>query len=109
MSRPIRLNIDVTKLNKDWFYKGQKGTYVSLAIWPNRNGPDQFGNDVGVQQSPPKDFPNDTPKNYVGNGVYFGQPVMEGQHAEENRQHWKEAKAAPRQDVAKPNDERLPF
>lgn len=73
MSRPIRLNIDVTKLNQDWFYKGQKGTYVSLAIWPNRNGPDQFGNDVSVQQDPPRDTPKDAPKLYVGNGKYFGQ------------------------------------
>ena len=64
---PISLTIDVTKLKKDAFYKGAKGTYVTLTVWPTKDGmPDQYGNDASVKQDLGKDR-RDEPSVFVGN------------------------------------------
>ena len=42
-NKPIKFRIDVTKIAKLHLYKGQKGTYLNCAVWPNKNGPDQNG------------------------------------------------------------------
>ena len=63
---PISLTIDVTKLKKDAFYKGAKGTYVTLTVWPTKDGmPDQYGNDASVKQALGKDR-RDEPSVFVG-------------------------------------------
>ena len=63
---PISLTIDVTKLKKDAFYKGAKGTYVTLTVWPTKDGmPDQYGNDASVKQDLGKDR-RDEPSVFVG-------------------------------------------
>lgn len=46
----IRVKIDVTKLDKTAFFKGQKGTYVDLVLWECKGGRDQFGNEFLVKQ-----------------------------------------------------------
>ena len=64
---PISLTIDVTKLKKDAFYKGAKGTYVTLTVWPTKDGmPDQYGNDASVKQDLGKDR-RDEKAPYIGN------------------------------------------
>jgi len=40
----IKLNIDVTKLNKNRFHKGAKGTYANLTVLL-RDETDTYGND----------------------------------------------------------------
>ena len=68
MSKLITASIDVTKLNKSKFIKGKKGTYANLTIWVN-DEPDQFGNDVSVQQSLTKEEREaGAEKIYLGNG-----------------------------------------
>jgi len=63
---PISLTIDVTKLKKDAFYRGAKGTYVTLTVWPTKDGmPDQYGNDASVKQDLGKDR-RDEPSVFVG-------------------------------------------
>jgi hypothetical protein len=52
---PISIKIDVTKLDKTAFYKGEKGTYCTLVVWPNRDGEDRYGNYAGVRQDLGKD------------------------------------------------------
>lgn len=42
--------IDVTKLDKAHFFKGQKGIYADLVLIPNKDGTDQYGNDGFVSQ-----------------------------------------------------------
>ena len=49
------VNIDVTKLDKTLFYKGEKGTYLTLVLFDNKDGEDQYGNAGIVKQSTPKD------------------------------------------------------
>lgn len=46
----IIAKIDVTKMDKAHFFKGQKGTYADIVLMPNRNGTDQYGNDGMVTQ-----------------------------------------------------------
>jgi len=47
----ITAKIDVTKILKDELYKGQKGTYLDLVLFENKNGEDANGNHGIVKQS----------------------------------------------------------
>lgn len=42
--KPITAKIDVTKIAKEYLFRGKKGTYLDLVIWPNKNGEDEYGN-----------------------------------------------------------------
>lgn len=66
MSKLYTGKIDVTKINKDKLFKGEKGTYLDLTIWIN-DEPDQYGNNMSFQQSTSKD----EPKIYIGNAKEF--------------------------------------
>lgn len=66
MSKLYTGSIDVTKIDKEKLYKGEKGTYLNLTIWIN-DQPDNYGNTMSIQQTTPKDMP----KNYLGNAKEF--------------------------------------
>ena len=51
----IIAKIDVTKLDKGHFFKGQKGIYADLVLIPNKDGVDQYGNDGMVKQGVSKE------------------------------------------------------
>ena len=51
----IIAKIDVTKLDKSQFFKGQKGIYTDLMLIPNKDGGDQYGNDGFVSQGVSKE------------------------------------------------------
>ena len=51
----IIAKIDVTKLDKGHFFKGQKGIYTDLVLIPNKDGVDQYGNDGFVSQGVSKE------------------------------------------------------
>jgi hypothetical protein len=51
----IIAKIDVTKLDKGHFFKGQKGIYTDLVLIPNKDGTDQYGNDGFVSQGVSKE------------------------------------------------------
>lgn len=68
MPAPIILKIDVTKLRKEWFFKGKSGTYADLMLYAN-DQPDNFGNTHAIKQNPPKEQREAGEKgHYVGNG-----------------------------------------
>ncbi len=67
MDEAIKINIDVTKLDKTAFFKGKNGTYCSLIIWPNRDGEDQYGNTSTVKQDMGKDRREERTQ-IIGNG-----------------------------------------
>jgi hypothetical protein len=72
----LKLKLDVTKLDKSAFFKGEKGTYCDLAVFIN-DEPDQYGNDASVKQDLGKDRRDE--KLYVGNGKWVGdRPNMGG-------------------------------
>lgn len=45
-----KLKIDVTKINKNYLFKGEKGTYLDLVLLDNRDGVDQYGNSGMIVQ-----------------------------------------------------------
>ncbi len=51
----IIAKIDVTKLDKSHFFKGQKGIYTDLMLISNKDGADQYGNDGFVSQGVSKE------------------------------------------------------
>lgn len=50
----IAIKIDVTKLDKSRFFKGEKGTYLDLLTFVDSE-PDQYGNNGFVTQSQTKE------------------------------------------------------
>lgn len=70
---PLKIKLNVSKLDKAHFFKGKSGTYCDLVIWENKE-PDQFGNTHSVQQDIPKEARDAGHKGaYVGNGKMTGQ------------------------------------
>lgn len=51
MSIPIRGKIDVTKILEDRLFNGKKGIYLDIVIWPNKNGPGEYGDTHVIKQS----------------------------------------------------------
>jgi hypothetical protein len=46
--------IDVTKIDKEGLFIGKKGKYFDFALFENRDGPDEYGNDGFMVQNLPK-------------------------------------------------------
>lgn len=68
----IIVKIDVKKLNKDYFFVGQKGTYCELLVMEN-DEPDQYGNTHVVKQGVSKEAREAGEKGkIVGNGKETG-------------------------------------
>lgn len=71
-NQKINVSIDVTKLDKSRFFKGAKGTYCDLVLWPTPGG--QYG-DFMVKQAATK--AERSSGNYadlpiLGNAKFFG-------------------------------------
>jgi hypothetical protein len=49
MPRPIKIKIDVSKIDKAGLYKGTKGTYLDCVAWPSKT-PGQYGDTHYVVQ-----------------------------------------------------------
>ena len=79
MGKIINIKVDVTKLDKSRFYKGEKGTYANLTVAENMDGESQYGDTHYVFESQSKEEREaKTPKNFVGNGkefVFNNEPV----------------------------------
>ncbi len=60
------IKIDVTKIDKEALYKGAKGTYLTITVWPNKEGRNQYGDDAIVKQDLGKDRRNEKPE-IIGN------------------------------------------
>ena len=50
MEEALKISIDVTKIDKSAIYEGKKGKYLSLVVWPNKSGEDEYGNIATVKQ-----------------------------------------------------------
>lgn len=68
MGKLITASINLKKVNQDLLIPGEKGKYLNLIIWIN-DQPDQFGNDVSVEQRVEKG----KDKIYLGNGRSYKQ------------------------------------
>ena len=54
-NKPIKAKINVTKILKEHMFKGEKGVYLNMVIWPVKDGVDQYGNTHSIQQDIPKE------------------------------------------------------
>lgn len=66
MNKLIHAKIDVSKIDKSKLFEGKSGTYLDVSIWINET-PDQFGNDISIEQSTKKG----EKKIYLGNGKFY--------------------------------------
>jgi len=72
MGKIINLKIDVTKLDKDKFFVGKKGTYATITVAENMDGESEYGDTHYVfEQQSKEERESKTPKNYLGNGKEF--------------------------------------
>ena len=67
MSKLFTGSIDLSKIDKETLYTHADGRkFLNLSIWLN-DAPDQFGNNMSIQQQTPKD----APKIYLGNAKEY--------------------------------------
>ena len=72
MGKIINIKVDVTKLDKDKFFKGKKGTYANITVAENMDGESEYGDTHYVFESQSKEERDaKTPKTYLGNGKEF--------------------------------------
>lgn len=69
MADKIKVKIDVTKLDKDRFFKGKKGTYCDLVLIPTPES--QFGTWGIVQESTKEERDSGVKMPFVGNADYI--------------------------------------
>lgn len=107
---PLSLNIDVTKLKKEWFFEGKNGAkYAEIVVIEKQNGPDNYGNTHMVVQGVPKQFRQDgTQGPILGNGKVFGK------HQGQQRPPQRQQRQAPQQndgwgDGSSDDDQSIPF
>jgi len=50
MKQTIAIKIDATKLDKQRFFKGKKGTYIDLVAFVDLDQSDQYGNNGFIKQ-----------------------------------------------------------
>lgn len=82
----ITLNINVTRIDKAHLYEGKSGKYLSLVLFENKDGPDQYGNDGFVTQGVSKE---ERAKGVKG-------PIIG---------NWKNIETKPRQQTTKPRQQ----
>jgi len=66
MNKLLIGKINLSKIDKARLFKGEKGIYCDIAIWFNEE-PDQFGNNLSIQQSTKKDENNI----YIGEAKFY--------------------------------------
>jgi|ERR1035437_980602 hypothetical protein len=66
MSKLVNAKINLSRIDKKKLFTGKKGIYLDITIWINDN-PDQFGNDISIEQSTGRD----ESKIYLGNGKFY--------------------------------------
>jgi hypothetical protein len=99
----IKVSIDVTKLDKAFFFTGKNGgKYVDLILWESTN--DKFGNDFSVKQGFPKEV---TEKHkaagvkipFVGNAKWMGQKPNAPKYDDNKPYHSPDSPSTPDEDV----------
>lgn len=51
----ITAKINVSKIDKEFLFKGKNGTYLDVVIFENKDGPDKYGYTHYIVQSIPKE------------------------------------------------------
>lgn len=68
---PIKIKINVGKIDKTALFKGEKGTYLDVVLWETPDS--QYGDDYRVVQDLPRERRDAGEKGEIlGNGKNFG-------------------------------------
>ncbi len=73
--KPIKLRIDVTKILKSALFKGDKGTYLTCAVWENRDGEGKYGDTHYVVQELPREQRESGEKGPIIGNMTLPEPV----------------------------------
>lgn len=90
--------IDVTKIDKTFLFKGKAGTYLDIALIPNKSGRDQYGNDGMIVQSISKAARQEGKKG----------PIL-GNYSDLNKRETAPVKKVTANDPLGPEDDGVPF
>ena len=63
---PLSIKINMEQIDDSALFKGKKGTYLTLTVWPNKEGRNQYGDDAIVKQDLGKDRRDEKPE-IIGN------------------------------------------
>jgi hypothetical protein len=101
----IRINasIDVTKLDKSRFFKGDKGTYCNITMLVDLNELDQYGNSGFITEAKKKDEPKDLRLPILGNTKIVWREEEQQQAPQQYQQQ------APQQQAPDNFDDDIPF
>jgi len=99
MSKLIKAKIDVKKIVKSLLYEGSKCTYLDIDIWIN-DKPDNYGNDVSIQQYTKKD----EPKIYIGSGKTWKPKETTASNPENNEGKFQKEGKATTSSMSDPKD-----
>lgn len=76
----VRLNIDVTKIDKSQLYQGEKGTYLNVTAFIDIDSADQYGNNGMITQELSKECRDAGNKGAIlGNSKVFWRDGGNGQ------------------------------
>jgi len=74
---PIKIKINVGKIDKTALFKGEKGTYLDVVLWETPDS--QYGDDYRVVQDLPRERRDAGEKGEIlGNGKCFGDSPKPG-------------------------------
>lgn len=62
MNKLLQCKINLSKIDKEKLFKGEKGIWLDIDIWFSPE-PDQYGNNCAIKQAKCKD--------YLGNGKFY--------------------------------------
>lgn len=107
-NRPIKVKIDVTKINKDHLYPGKNGAkYLNLVMWPNKSGVGPYGDTHYAVQEISKEARDSGEKGpIVGNATI---PESENQPAAGAAPYQPRAKSPDTKHKPEVDDSDLPF
>ena len=98
----LNLKIDVSKIDKQHLFKGQKGTYLDATIFVDLDNVDQYGNNGMIVQTW-KDAGKDTP--ILGNGKIFWREQQQQQNNQQQSKNTQQKPPMPDMDC----DDDIPF
>ena len=95
--------INLSKIDKDRIFEGKQGRWIDVTIWIN-DKPDQYGNDLSIEQSVKKD----EAKIYLGNAKSY---VAKKDPPEAKPDNWQDSKTPDPAPAPEQNDDlsEMPF
>lgn len=99
MSKPIKLKINYSRIVQGELYEGKNGQYLDLVAWPNKGGPDQYGNTHMVCQEISRKARDAGERGPILGNLTLPEPEQDRRPAPRTDAARKVTSSAPQQDV----------